>query len=328
MLIALEIALVGAVLAGAWAIAAVRRRRLRAIAERWRALAPRLELALDGAGATRLARLSGRFRGQAVEVVVHGDGRAEMRAGIDAPLPKGLHLLHRRTVEALKVQGLRDSIVGVPDFDRDVVVHSEHPAATIRLLRDERAREAVYALLREYPGARVAGADAMVLLSPDAPDDALKAALRRLTDAAYAVAEAARDLALEARQTRESSRAEVPELVRPRFTPLSDAFLYQRNVLAAAARQRRIIYGMGLVPIGVGVLAMAGAVGLEHLLGPSSALGSWRLGGSFAMGLGIAAMSLGAAHYRCPACREPVRGPHEAIDLVAPSCRSCGIRLR
>ncbi len=95
-----------------------------------------------------------------------------------------------------------------------------------------------------------------------------------------------------------------------------------------AALQRRIIHGVGLVPIALGMLAMGGAMWLEHLKEVTYALEMWKVGGFFAMAFGVAAMSLAAANYRCPACREPIRGPHHAIDLIAPSCPSCGIRLR
>lgn len=309
-------------------VAGLRGRRSKAIDEGWRALAARLELSPEPVPGVR-HRFVGRFLGRPVEIFVARGGWAEVRTRIGAPMPAGLHLVHQRTAAILGLKQLRDVRVGASPFDDEVIVHSDHPAAAIRLLRDEPTRAAVHALLTSQPYTYVVGNDAIVHLPPTVDAALARDAVRKLCHAAEVLEEHSRELALEAASQREQVRlGHSPPPPLPERPALPSLTTEERRLLSRAATQRAVLLASGGVPLLVSTVALLGGE-LFRWVDPGSpvpgALRAYAFSGG-AVGLLMLALSL--PQYRCPGCRQKVVDEDGGPDLSAHACPRCGVRLR
>lgn len=300
--------------------------RLEKLDAHWRQVAHRLELAPHPVKGVR-HRFAGQWRGREIEIFVHRSGDAQLRTRIGAPVPGGFQLVHKRTAAALGLKGLRDLQVGAVAFDHEVIVSAEHPAAAIRLLQEERSREAVLALLRDGPHTWFIGDDVIVDLTAGMGEDQVRASLRKLCDAAHLLEERARELAREAASQRERTLQERSE--RSTATGVPMAMREERRVLERAARRRRIALWPG---IGCLLAATAGlfAVGISKAIGSgSSEVRTFFAAFSIiSAGLGVLALIVGVQLYACPACGKEVVGRDGGPDLSAQSCPNCCVRLR
>lgn len=311
---------------GLWTgVAGLRRRRSTAIDERWRAIAARLELSPARVPGVR-HRFVGRFLGRPVEIFVARRGWAELRTRIGLPMPAGLQLVHKRTAQVLGLRHLRDVRVGATPFDDEVIVHCDHPAAAIRLLRDEATRAAVHELLDSQPYTYVIGNDVIVHLAPGADEAAAKTAVRKLCRAAELLEEHSRDLALEAETQRQQMRLERRDPpARPALPVLTTE---ERAVVQRAGTRRAVLVATGGIPL-LASTALLFAGELVRAVDPGSAVAgatrAWFFAGS---AVSLLLLSIFLPQYRCPACRAKVVDEEGGPDFSAHACPACGVRLR
>jgi hypothetical protein len=91
-----------------------------------------------------------------------------VRSIIPAPLPLGLSLTPQGSGSNLR--GMQDIQVGIPDLDAHFQVQGEHPAATIRFLREERTQRALRSLAAADSKAAVThGEVRLAVANPETP---------------------------------------------------------------------------------------------------------------------------------------------------------------
>lgn len=301
----------------------IRRVRAARAARRWRALSPRLELALDPS--SRGSRLSGRALARKVTVALARSGGAEVRGAIQAPLPPGLRLAPQLGKSRLQLRGVQDLIVGSEPFDSEVIVQGANPAGVLRLLQSAEVRDEVRALFRAHPDSQIASGEVSVRLPPGAGEAEIRAALKDAAGAARAIEEGAVDLSLEVARAKQSARQESVGPAR-RFTPLDPDFVFQRRIIRSFAARKATFKAFGVAPAFGGFLVYSWARPLSELLGRT--LGALQeLGILLFIGGFIAGAAVVAFVYRCPSCHQiPTDGG--AVDLDAYACAHCGARLR
>ncbi|WP_224246178.1 hypothetical protein [Hyalangium gracile] len=292
----------------------IQRLRLR---KAWQKLAPRLELSLTDA-----RRLSGRFKGMPLEVILTGSS-SQMRMAVQAELPPGLHL-SRQKPGARRLRGVRDIQIGDKPLDDAALIQSENPAATIRLLREPAVRDALLEFLTEHPNAVVTGNEVVVPLEKKPDEELGRRVLRsqqRLAAAIEASANHLRQQALEAREQTlleaAPSDRQLPE--RPQIkSPPSPSLRSLREIF----RIRRWIHGLTSYPALFGGLLLIAATGGRK--GPMAVVG-------FILAItGLVAQSLGGYFIlRCPACGGALmkNTGGKAADFETKVCPHCQMRL-
>jgi hypothetical protein len=115
-------------------------------------------------------------------------GPLQVRASIPATLPLGLSLTPQGNRTSLR--GMQDIQVGIPDLDSHFQVQGEHPAATIRYLREERTQKALRNLLAADPQAAVIHGEVRLNLANLATPGQFESAVRLVELTARELAEA------------------------------------------------------------------------------------------------------------------------------------------
>jgi hypothetical protein len=294
----------------------VRRRLLR---KAWRELAPRLELSLtDG------KRLSGRYKGMPLEVLLTG-GSSQLRMAVQAELPPGLHL-SRQAPGARRLLRVRDIQVGDKPLDDAVLIQSEHPAATIRLLRNPTVRDALLEFLSEHPKAVVTGNEVVVPLETRPDEEFGRRVLRSQQRLAAAIESSAGHLQEQTLVAREQARLEggqptasQPLAHRPLQVPSGSSLRSLRETFAT----RRWIHRLISYPPIIISLVMMG-VSTFQLARP------WLFPGVSLILLGVVCHNIGGYFLlRCPACGGALikATGGKAASFETEICPHCQFRL-
>jgi DNA-directed RNA polymerase subunit RPC12/RpoP len=312
--------------------------------ERLEALPTRLELTGTAWEEQWLGlMLVGRQEDTSVALVARPWGPFELRVGIHASLPFGLSL----TPQAgdVRLQGLQDIQVGVPDLDAAFQIQCENPAAAIRFMRDERTQRSLRAVLEADPKASVLGGEVRLSVPRSSPPEQL----RRQIQAALRSARGLREVAgpepvLPASPAVEGREAPRPSAPVPaaRVPPAHVALELQRfsaeyvHRMRLKHQQRRMML-WGLYGLGAAFLFLPVAREFRWPLGPLGPLVDFFLEWDIALFLPVMGfVILRAVLYRCPACSTalPPFDPsaREAVSLLWRRrhirCSHCGLQLQ
>lgn len=315
--------------------------------EHLEALPPRLELTGTAWEAQGLGlMLVGRREATSVAVAARPWGPLELRVGIHASLPFGLSL----TPQAgdVRLQGLQDIQVGVPDLDAAFQIQCENPAAAIRFMRDERSQRALRAVLDANPQASVLSGEVRLPVPRSSSPEQLRRQLQAALQSARGLQEVAAPAlptppALEGREAPNPS-APVPAtpvpaapgspprvaLEPPRF---SAEYVHRMRL---KHQQRRMML-WALYGTCAGLLFLPVMHDLRWPLGPLDAVLAFFFEWEIAMVIPIAViMILHALLHRCPACDTALPSfepsPREAVSVLWRRrhirCSHCGLQLQ
>lgn len=287
--------------------------------------------------------LVGRQENTSVALVSRPWGPFELRVSIHASLPFGLSLTPQSGDVRLK--GLQDIQVGVPDLDAAFQVQCENPAAAIRFMRDERTQRALRTALDADPKASVLDGEVRLSVPRSSPPEQL----RRLVQAAIRSARDLREAAgvgpvpgpSPAPEGREAPRPPVPvpaargapalvALDLPRFSAE-----YVHRMRLKHQQRRVMLWGLYALAAGFLFLPMAHALGMP--IGPLASMVEFFAEWGIALTIPVFGfVILRAILYRCPACGtalppfEPTA--REAISVLWRRrhirCTHCGIQLQ
>lgn len=304
----------------------------RALRQRLEALSPQLELTNVAWEEQWLGLiLVGRKENTPVALVSRPWGSFEVRAGIDASLPFGLSLTPQ--TRDVRIEGLQDIQVGVPDLDAAFQVQCENPAAAIRYMRDERTQRALRAALEADPKASVFGGEVRLSL----PRSSNKELLRRQVRAAIRSAQGLREATgllpaksppvLEGHEATPSTPAlSVPE---PRFSAE-----YVHRMRLKHQQRRAMQWGVYGVMAALILLPVARIFQLPE--GPLAPVADFLLEWDAMWFIAIMACALlRLALDRCPSCATTLPQFEPKVSDIPHlfrrrrvKCENCGIQLR
>ncbi len=289
-----------------------------------------------------VSRAGGAPRGQAFGVDMRLELRMKqelmLRVRIPTALPTGLQL--DSELEAARTRrpvGFRDIQVGTPAFDDCVHVRALHPAAAVRLLRDEELLRRIPQLLTAHPRARLAG-DELILPLPSAlSNEQVLALVKQTAELAVALGRAAaQDTGKGTQYLAESAPGATPEpaaSTQAPVAPRSGAPASRLRPGAGVAREqsgRAYLHSVrrsflwrrwGMIALRLGAL-------------PAVAFAAFMSDGDEAIEMLIffgafCAVMLSLWVWRCPACRGALDNPDEFFlgPLRLRSCQHCSITL-
>lgn len=312
------------------------RERLR---ERLEALPTRLELTGTAWEEQWLGlTLVGHQQDTSVAVVARPWGPFELRVGIHASLPFGLSLTPQHG--DVRLQGLQDIQVGVPDLDAAFQIQCENPAAAIRFMRDERTQRSLRAALKADPKASVLSGEVRLSVPRSSTPEQLRQQLQTAVRSARGLQEVVgpepvRDSS-PTPEGREAPRPSAPvpparvALELPRF---SAEYVHRMRL----KHQQRRMMRWGLYGLGAALFLLPLLHALHWPLGPLAPLVEFFFEWDLAMfGVIVGLMLVHTFLYRCPAC-ETALPPFEPSTREAVSvlwrhrhirCTHCGLQLQ
>ena len=287
--------------------------------------------------------LVGRKENTSVALVSRPWGPFELRVSIHASLPFGLSLTPQSGDVRLK--GLQDIQVGVPDLDAAFQVQCENPAAAIRFMRDERTQQALRTALDADPKASVLDGEVRLSVPRASPPEQL----RRLVQAAIRSARGLREAAgvgpvpgpSPALEGHEAPRPPAPVPAAPGAPALVALDLprfsaeYVHRMRLKHQQRRAMLWGMYALAAGFLFLPVARAQ--RWPLGPLASMVEFFLEWDIMLFIPIGGfILLRAILYSCPACGTalPPFDPsaREAVSLLWRRrhirCSHCGIQLQ
>lgn len=313
----------------------------RTLRQHLEALSPQLELT-DVAWEEQWLGLTlvGRKEDTPVALVSRPWGSFEVRAGIDASLPFGLSLTPQN--RDVRLEGLQDIQVGVPDLDAAFQVQCENPAAAIRYMRDERTQQALRAALEADPKASVFGGEVRLSL----PRSSNKELLRRQVRAAIRSAQGLREATgllpaksppvLEGPEAPRSPTSVAPASTAPALSVPEPRFSAEYVHRMRLKYQQRRVMQWGMYGVMAAIILLPGARLFSLLGGPLASVADFLLEWDAVAFIAImACILLRLALDRCPSCSTTLpQFEPKVSDLPhlfrrrRVKCESCGIQLR